>query len=142
MVLAMFASFMMGRYQNVDAIMALQITAKQVFPFLPIDVTWTNLDAKVVTEVRWPRILMALLVLYGTVSYLMYRRILNLNEQAAGAQNQLSGELSDSVANILAVKTYGREDYERGLFDAANREVVARDSKRMMASLMRGIVTA
>ncbi|MBQ9067937.1 MAG: ABC transporter ATP-binding protein [Eggerthellaceae bacterium] len=87
-------------------------------------------------------ILMCMLAIYSFVSYRMYKRILNLNEQAAGAQNQLSGELSDSVANILSVKTYGREDYERGLFDAANREVVARDSKRMMASLMRGIVTA
>ena len=72
----------------------------------------------------------------------MYKRILSLNEKAASAQNQLSGELSDSVSNILAVKTYGREDYERGLFDAANREVVARDSKRMWASLTRGIITA
>ena len=64
-----------------------------------------------------------------------------VNEKAASAQNQLSGELSDSVANILSVKTYGREDYERGLFDQANREVVARDSKRMWPSLLRGIIT-
>ena len=62
MVVAMFGSFMMGRYQNVDAIMAAKITAKSVFPFLPIEGDWTTLDAKVVTEVRWPRILMALLV--------------------------------------------------------------------------------
>ena len=87
-------------------------------------------------------ILMFMLAVYMFVSYRMYKRILNLNEEAAGAQNQLSGELSDSVANILSVKTYGREDYERGLFDTANRNVVARDSKRMMASLVRGIVTA
>lgn len=87
-------------------------------------------------------ILMIMLAIYAFVSYRMYKRILNLNEEAAGAQNQLSGELSDSVANILSVKTYGREDYERNLFDEANRNVVARDSKRMMASLMRGIVTA
>ena len=87
-------------------------------------------------------ILMVLLVIYASVSYCMYKRILSLNEQAAGAQNNLSGELSDSVANILAVKTYGREDYERGLFDAANKEVVLRDSKRMWASLTRGIITA
>ena len=113
------------------------------FPFLPV------LESVVfICIILGPRVpmyvvvLMALLLLYGTVSYLMYRRILNLNEQAAGAQNQLSGELADSVANILAVKTYGREDYERGLFDTANREVVARDSKRMMASLARGIITA
>ncbi len=113
------------------------------FPFLPV------LESVVfICLVLGPRvpvyvtILMVLLLLYGGVSYYMYRRILNLNEQAAGAQNQLSGELADSVANILAVKTYGREDYERGLFDDYNREVVARDSKRMMASLARGIITA
>ena len=87
-------------------------------------------------------ILLALLVVYAAVSYYLYKRILSLNEKAASAQNQLSGELSDSVANILAVKTYGREDYERGLFDQANREVVERDSKRMWASLTRGIITA
>ena len=87
-------------------------------------------------------VLMVLLVVYAGVSYYLYKRILHLNEQAAGAQNQLSGELSDSVANILAVKTYGREDYERELFDKANREVVMRDSKRMWASLTRGIITA
>lgn len=87
-------------------------------------------------------ILLVLLAIYGSVSYYLYKRILALNEKAAGAQNQLSGELSDSVANILAVKTYGREDYERSLFDAANREVVQRDSKRMWASLTRGIITA
>lgn len=87
-------------------------------------------------------ILMVLLAVYASISYYLYKRILSLNEKAASAQNQLSGELSDSVANILAVKTYGREDYERGLFDNANREVVARDSKRMWASLTRGIITA
>ena len=85
---------------------------------------------------------MVLLAAYASISYYLYKRILSLNEKAASAQNQLSGEMSDSVANILAVKTYGREDYERGLFDNANREVVARDSKRMWASLTRGIITA
>ena len=87
-------------------------------------------------------ILMVLLAIYACVSYYMYKRILSLNEKAASAQNQLSGELSDSVANILAVKTSGREDYERALFDQANRNVVERDSKRMWASLTRGIITA
>ena len=113
------------------------------FPFLPVicSVVFTC----VILAPRVPvyvAILMALLAIYACVSYIMYKRILNLNEKAASAQNQLSGELSDSVANILAVKTSGRENYERELFDAANREVVARDSKRMWSSLTRGIVTA
>lgn len=120
-----------------------QIIETIMFPFLPVmcSVIFTCgiLAPRVPVYVA---ILMALLAVYATVSYIMYKRILSLNEKAASAQNQLSGELSDSVSNILAVKTYGRENYERGLFDAANREVVARDSKRMWASLTRGIITA
>ena len=113
------------------------------FPFLPVVCSIVFTCGILAPRVPvYVVILMVLLAVYAGVSYYMYKRILHLNEQAASAQNQLSGELSDSVANILAVKTYGREDYERGLFDQANREVVARDSKRMWASLARGIITA
>ena len=119
------------------------LTQTITFPFLPVVCsvifTCSILAPRVPAYVV---ILMILLAIYACVSYCMYKRILHLNEKAASAQNQLSGELSDSVANILSVKTYGREDYERGLFDQANREVVARDSKRMWASLLRGIITA
>ncbi len=113
------------------------------FPFLPVICSVVFTCAILAPRVPvYVAILMALLAIYACVSYIMYKRILSLNEKAASAQNQLSGELSDSVANILAVKTSGRENYERELFDAANREVVARDSKRMWSSLTRGIVTA
>jgi ATP-binding cassette subfamily B protein len=87
-------------------------------------------------------ILSVLLIVYVIVAYRMYRRVLPLNSATAGAQNALSGELSDSITNIQAVKTYGREAYERGLFDAANRDVVATDSRRMRASTLRGAITA
>lgn len=120
-----------------------QLLQTITFPFLPILCSITFTCALLVPVVpAYAAVLMALLAIYAVVSYLMYKRILHLNEKAAGAQNQLSGELSDAVTNILAVKTYGREDYERKLFDQANREVVARDSKRMWASLTRGIITA
>ena len=113
------------------------------FPFLPVICSVIFTCAILAPRVPvYVVILMALLVVYACVSYYMYKRILSLNEKAASAQNQLSGELSDSVANILAVKTSGREDYERALFDQANRQVVERDSKRMWASLARGIITA
>ena len=78
------------------------------------------------------------------VSYYMYKRILHA-ERAGGerAEPARRGELSDSVANILAVKTYGREDYERGLFDAGEPRAWSRATvERMWASLTRGIVTA
>ena len=117
-----------------------QIIETITFPFLPV--ICSVIFTCSILAPRVPAYVMILLAIYACVSYYMYKRILHLNEKAASAQNQLSGELSDSVANILSVKTYGREDYERGLFDQANREVVARDSKRMWASLLRGIITA
>lgn len=120
-----------------------QMLENITFPFLPI--ICSIIATCVILIPRVPAyvvILMALLVVYAIVSYVMYKRILSLNEDAADAQNTLSGALSDAVTNILVVKTYGREDYERELFDHANREVVARDTKRMMASLARGIITA
>ena len=120
-----------------------QLVEALVHPFLPV--FGSVVFVCVLLGPRVPLyvvILMVLFAVYATVSYIMYKRILHLNEKAAKAQNDLSGELSDAVTNILTVKTYGREDYERSLFDAANREVVLRDSKRMRSSLVRGVITA
>ena len=120
-----------------------QIIENLAFPFIPVVCSIVSTCVLLVPRVpEYVAVLMVLLAIYVVVSYVMYKRILSLNEQAAGAQNQLSGELSDAVTNILAVKTYGREDYERSLFDRANREVVQKDTKRIMASLLRGVITA
>lgn len=86
--------------------------------------------------------LLIMLTIYVIVAYTMYKRILPINEKAASAQNSLSGELSDAVANILSVKTYGREDYEKELFEIANKNVEKNDSIRMRASNVRGAMTS
>lgn len=87
-------------------------------------------------------LLVCLLAVYVVVAFKLYKRILPLNEQTAAAQNALSGELSDSITNILAVKTSGRESYERMLFDQANLQVKAADSRRMRATILRGVATS
>jgi ATP-binding cassette subfamily B protein len=87
-------------------------------------------------------VLCAMLVLYVVLAYRMYKRILPLSAQASTAQNKLSGVLSDAVTNILAVKTYGREDYERGLFTSADREAMAAENRNMRATMRRGFTTS
>ena len=87
-------------------------------------------------------ILSTILVVYVIVVWLLFRRTLSRNTVAASAQNRLSGELSDSITNILAVKTSGREAYEKDLFTAANKEVRAADSRRMHATLLSASVAA
>ncbi|MBR6350404.1 MAG: ABC transporter ATP-binding protein [Lachnospiraceae bacterium] len=87
-------------------------------------------------------ILCVILVIYVVVVFLLFKRALRLNSQAASAQNRLSGELSDSITNILAVKTSGREAYEKDLFTKANIEVRKADSKRMHSTIFNASVAA
>lgn len=87
-------------------------------------------------------IVMVFLAIYVVVVYHLFRRLQKLNNQAAGTQNRLSGQLSDSITNILAVKTSGREEFERETFKQVNKEVYCNESKRMKGSLFSGSVAA
>lgn len=87
-------------------------------------------------------VLAVLLAIYTIAAWLLFKKILPLNEATASAQNALSGELSDSITNILAVKTYGREAYERQIFNEVNSNVFTADSRRMRSATFRGAVTS
>ena len=87
-------------------------------------------------------ILFVALVIYVVIAYRLYKRILPLSEASSAAQNRLSGVLSDAVTNILAVKTSGREDYERDLFVAADRDARGAQTATMHAMLARGFTTS
>lgn len=87
-------------------------------------------------------ILLVMMAGYLAVAYGLYKKILPLSSQASSAQNKLSGVLSDAVTNILAVKTYGREDYERGLFTQADREAMDAENQNMRATMRRGFTTS
>jgi ATP-binding cassette subfamily B protein len=87
-------------------------------------------------------ILFMALVAYVIVAYRLYKRVLPLSEASSEAQNKLSGVLSDAVTNILAVKTSGREDYERQLFEDADQKSLQAQSRTMKAMLARGFTTS
>ena len=87
-------------------------------------------------------VLFVILAAYVAIVFKLYRKILPINAAASAAQNRLSGELSDSITNILAVKTAGREDYEQSIFEQANREVQEADSRRMRRTIKTGAVTS
>lgn len=86
--------------------------------------------------------LCALLVVYLIVVAKLYGRILPANTKAAEAANKLGGQLADSITNIMAVKTSGREDYERARFDEASKQVRSADNKRMIANVSCGAATS
>ncbi len=87
-------------------------------------------------------ILVAIMVIYVAFVWMMYKRILPLSAATSAAQNRLSGVLSDAVTNILAVKTCGREDFERELFDAADRDAREAETVSMHAMMRRNFTTS
>ena len=87
-------------------------------------------------------LLAAVLVIYVMVVLKLYRKILPINAAASAAQNHFSGELSDSITNIMAVKTAGREAYEQEVFRRASEDVRQADSARMRRTMRTGAVTS
>lgn len=87
-------------------------------------------------------ILVCIMAVYIVFVWLMYKRIMPLSAATSAAQNKLSGVLSDAVTNILAVKTCGREDFERDLFDAADRAARDAETVSMHAMMQRNFTTS
>jgi len=87
-------------------------------------------------------ILVVMMVVYIAFVWVMYKRIPPLSERTSQAQNRLSGVLSDAVTNILAVKTCGREDFERELFDAADRDARSAETVSMRATMRRNFASS
>ena len=114
-----------------------------IYAIMPIGLTAIFTLAMLVGPVpMYVAVLSVLLVIYTVAAWLLFKQVLPLNAATAGAQNSLSGELSDSITNILAVKTFGREAFERQTFNEVNNDVLTADSRRMRSSTFRGAVTS
>lgn len=56
-------------------------------------------------------------VLFLTVAWFSFSSIRNLSVKEAEAQNKVSGQIADSITNIMAVKSFSRERLERQRFE-------------------------
>lgn len=57
--------------------------------------------------------LIIFIIIYTLIAGLTSRKIAKYNEAEASAQNKQTGQLSDSISNIIAVKSYAKEFYEQ-----------------------------
>ena len=128
------SKFMSGYTQMVDVV---------VYSLIPtVASTVATIVALLPVVPSYVALLAVMLVGYVFIATKMYQRILPLSTATAAAQNKLSGVLSDAVTNILAVKTCGREDYEKELFDEAVIEAMHAESRSMRATMQRGFTTS
>ena len=81
--------------------------------------------------------LVAFIILYILCSALCFKKIAHLSREWAEAENKQTGQLADSVSNILSVKSYGREAHERHRYANFSRASMNAGFAQMRATMKR-----
>ena len=61
-------------------------------------------------------ILIIFTIAYSTVATITFYKTRDVDEKMAAAENNQTGQLADSITNVMSVKSYAREGYERKRF--------------------------
>ena len=83
--------------------------------------------------------LFAFVCLYTLCSALTFKKISHLSSDRAAAETKQTGQLADSLSNILAVKSYGRESHERHRYANFNRASYNAGLAQMNATMKRDL---
>lgn len=69
------------------------------------------------SEASWFAMCLAIVVIiYGIVAFICYRKLAPLNEAEAEAETKQTGQLADSISNMISVKSYAQESFERARY--------------------------
>lgn len=83
--------------------------------------------------------LVVFVLIYIGVAALTYSKITHLNELHTRAETKQSGQLADSISNIMSVKSYAREKYEKSRFKDFSVGVKDAGLKMMKAVFVRDL---
>ncbi len=95
-----------------------------VWEILPVGVT--IIASLAVLFVRVPifaGLMTVFIIAYIIAAYFAFRKMAPLNREMASAENKRTGQLSDSISNISAVKSYAREAHEHRRFKGYSKKV-------------------
>ena len=79
------------------------------------------------------------IIIYTVIAYLAFKKITPLNLKAASTDNKRTGQLADSITNVISVKSYAREQFESKRFQSASGKVFNAYSKLLNAEIRRNI---
>lgn len=77
--------------------------------------------------------------LYALVSGLSFKKIAYLSDNAAAAETKQTGQMADSISNIISVKSYAHETHERHRYANFSRATLDANYKQMHATIGRDI---
>ena len=92
---------------------------------------------------RAPLFVVGLLVfvgIYTAWSAITFNRIAHLSKEQAEAESRQTGQLADSLSNILSAKSYGRESHERRRYANYNRASYNAGMAQLNATMKRDLI--
>ncbi len=99
-----------------------------------------------VIVVLWPQApwyvigILIFISLYALVSGLSFKKIAHLNNEEAEAESKQTGQLADSITNIISVKSYAREAHERHRFQGFLTKYFSASMNTMRATIKRDLM--
>ncbi len=79
------------------------------------------------------------IAIYVMISGLSFQKIAHLSNDAAAAESKQTGQLADSISNIISVKSYAHEVHERRRYANFSRTTFEANRKQMRATIQRDI---
>lgn len=84
--------------------------------------------------------LLILTIIYAVIAGISYRKIGYLSEEESAASTRQTGQLADSITNIISVKSYAHEAHERHRFANFSRAYSNASDRLMNATIGRNFV--
>ena len=112
-----------------------------VFSIIPFFVTFISIFLILIN--RAPSFAISLLfftIIFTIISSQSFKKVGDCNEKEAAAQNKQTGQLADSITNIIAVKSYAQEKYEKARFAKYQSEVFEAGKNSMSATIKRDAI--
>lgn len=112
-----------------------------IFNILPLIVTFSSIFVVLINRASaFAILLMMFSTVFAIVSSKSFKRIGECNEKEAAAQNKQTGQLTDSITNIISVKSYAQENYERARYTKFQAETLAAGENSMRATIHRDVI--
>lgn len=78
-------------------------------------------------------------LIYALVSRLSFKKIAHLSDNVAAAEAKQTGQLADSISNIISVKSYAHEAHERRRYANFSKVTLDANHKQMHATIKRDL---
>jgi ATP-binding cassette subfamily B protein len=85
-------------------------------------------------------IMFVVVILFMTIAYFAFKKTAEIAKREASAYNKMTGQLSDSISNIMSVKSYAKEKHELSRYQKYKKAFMDVSFEHMHVSISKDIL--